>query len=249
MTGNANASNLEVCLVEREHLSSGCRAVLCGSSSSRRGDGGTLALVLLPLLLFFRPDLFDDLATLVSVPRACVGEGATALAVTLSTEACGQILGGDLLKKLVLVLVTKNLDLFDSDGVEPALDDGPDGGEDVRRVDNVELAHGLGIVVLTDVGGLLNVGRDLPELRDTDVLEIHDGARSLDELALVSRADGETLSLELFVLDNKLLDLAFWGGSVELEGHGQYQTDQVSKHCMSVRNRQGREEAKETYTW
>lgn len=194
------------------------RSIVGGSIGSNKGG---IALVLFPLVLLLYPDLVDDLTTFLSVPRPCVGKRASTLTVALASKAGGQVFGRDLLEELVLVLVTENLDLVDGDGVEPALDDGPDSGEDVGRVDDVELAHRLRVVVLTDVGGLLNVSGDLPELRDTDVLKVHDGAGSLDELLLVSGADGKTFSLELFVLDDELLDLTFWSGdlvkSLEIE--------------------------------
>lgn len=170
--------------------------------------------MLLSLRLLFGAHLFDDLAAFFSVPGTSVRQRTAVGASARSSEFDGEVLGGDLLDKVIFVLVTENLDLFDCDGVEPALDDGPDGGEDVGSVDDIELAHGLGVVVLTNVGGLLNVAGHLPELGDADVLEIHDGARGLYELSLGGRADGETLSLELFVFDDELLDLALWRGSV-----------------------------------
>lgn len=170
--------------------------------------------MVLPLSLLLLAHLFDDLTALFGVPGTGVGEGASTRAVALPAERLGEVFGGDLLEEFVLVLVTEDLDFFDGDGVEPALDDGPYGGEDVRSVDDVELAHGLWVVVLADVGGLLYVGGYLPEGGDADVLEVHDGARGFDELAAVGGADGETLALELFVLDDEFLDLAFWGGDL-----------------------------------
>lgn len=69
--------------------------------------------------------------------------------------------------------------------------------------------HRLGIVVLADVAGLLNVGRDLPKLADADILEVHNCATSLYKLAPLVGAHWQSFSLELFVLDHKLLQLTF----------------------------------------
>jgi hypothetical protein len=101
------------------------------------------------------PDLLEDLAALLGVPRPGVGETAAAVgAVARAAERLGQVLGGNLAERaavsgvqgichrftthlsgeLLLVAAAENLDLLDRDGVQPALDDGPDGGEDVGCV-------------------------------------------------------------------------------------------------------------------
>ena len=56
---------------------------------------------------------------------------------------------------------------------------------------------------------VLNKVLDLPELGDTDALEVHDRAARLDEVAGDGRADGQAVALELFVLDDERLELAF----------------------------------------
>lgn len=59
--------------------------------------------------------------------------------------------------------------------------------------------------------GLLYVVLDFPELRDADAVEVHDGARGLDHLAIVSqrRAHRQPFSLKLLVLDDEALKLSF----------------------------------------
>lgn len=86
------------------------------------------------------------------VPGAGVGEGAAADALAGAAEVLGQVLGGDVLGELLLVVFAEDVDLLLGSLVEPGLDERPDGGEEVRSVDDEHVAHGLGVVVLANGG-------------------------------------------------------------------------------------------------
>lgn len=68
--------------------------------------------------------------------------------------------------------------------------------------------------MLANVAGLLDVGGDFPELAHADVLEIHDRAARLNKLASLVGAHGQSFSLELLILDDELLQLAFRRGDL-----------------------------------
>lgn len=104
------------------------------------------------------------------------------------------------------------MDLLGGDRVEPALDDGPDGGEAPGRIDEVHLAKTLGVVVLRNDGGLAHVGVDAGHLGDGDALEVHDGAAGLEEGADFAGAGGQTRVGHALVLDGEVGDHAFGGG-------------------------------------
>lgn len=57
----------------------------------------------------------------------------------------------------------------------------------------------------------------LPELRNANVLEVHDCAAGLDEVTLILGAHWQSLALELLVLDDKLLQLTFLGRAGDID--------------------------------
>lgn len=146
------------------------------------------------------------------------GTGIRVLAATLAladtTKLRGQVLGVDLLQQLALVATAKDVNLLDGDGVEPALDDTPDGGESPGGVDHVQLTQTFRVVVLGDGGGLTDVGVDGGDLGDGDTLEIHDGAAGLKEAAGLAGTGGQTGVGDQFVLDGKVLQHALGGGDL-----------------------------------
>lgn len=87
------------------------------------------------------------------VPWAGVRVLTAARALAGAAKGLGEVLGGNLLEEFRLVATTEDVDLLDGDGVEPALDDAPDGGEAPGGVDDVQLAEALRVVVLGDDGG------------------------------------------------------------------------------------------------
>lgn len=192
-----------------EMVVEGRRVYESGSGVSVLNSTTGLALVLGSLLLLLLTDLLDDLSALFRVPGTSIAKRASLGAVALAAKRLGEVLDRDLLLQLIDVAATQDLDLLNGDRVKPALDDGPDSGEDVGRVDNVELAHRFWVVVLPNVGSLLDVTGNFPELGDTDVLEVHDGARRLNKMTFVGSAHRQPLALELLVLDDELLQLPF----------------------------------------
>lgn len=52
---------------------------------------------------------------------------------------------GNLFGQFRLETLAEDRDLGDGDLVEPGLDERPDGGKEVGRVDDVKLAHHLGV--------------------------------------------------------------------------------------------------------
>lgn len=67
------------------------------------------------------------------------------------------------------------------------------------------------IVVLADGAGFLDEILDLPELTHSNTSEVHDGAAGVNHSVVIAhgRADGQPLPQELFIFDNKTLNLAF----------------------------------------
>ena len=108
--------------------------------------------------------------------RTFVAQLATARASALAAELLGEVLLGDLGKELLLVVAAQNVDLGDSDGVEELLDNAESARETPRSVDDVKLAQSLGVVVLRDGRGLLEVSVCAAHHADADTLEVHDRA-------------------------------------------------------------------------
>lgn len=103
------------------------------------------------------------------------------------------------------------MDLRDSHRIQPALHHREDTGEAPRRVDEIQLAQSLGVVVLADGGGLLDVAIYGGDFRDANALQVHDGAACFEELAGFSGAGGEAGVGELFILVDQVLEHAFCG--------------------------------------
>jgi len=68
------------------------------------------------------------------------------------------------------------VNLGDSDGVEELLNHAEHAGEAPGSVDDVKLAQSLGIVVLGDGRGLLEVSVGAAHHAEADTLEVHDRA-------------------------------------------------------------------------
>lgn len=148
------------------------------------------------------------------LPGAEVGELTATGALARAAEFNGQVLSGDLGQKLLLVSAAENVDLADGDGVKEALDGTEDGAEAPRRVDQVKLAQAFGVVVLRDVGGLLDVPVDGWHTGDAHTLQVHNGAAGLEELAGLARASGQTWVSQLLVLRHQVLQHAVGSGDL-----------------------------------
>lgn len=176
-----------------------------GSSSSlgsRRGSGGGSSNgrsigvgLLLPL---------GGTSPLLLAPGAHIAHVAAAGALAATAELLGEVLGRHLREELLGVAAAEDVDLGDGDGVEPGLDDVPDGAEAPGRVDEVELAETLGVVVLREGRRLLDVAEDLGGLGETDALEVHNGAARLEEDAGLARAGGQARVGQTLVLDGQV---------------------------------------------
>lgn len=69
---------------------------------------------------------------LIRVPRSGIAQAAASNTRALASEIGGQVFGRDLLEQFGLVVFPQDGDFGDGDLVEPRLDQGPDGGEEVR---------------------------------------------------------------------------------------------------------------------
>ncbi|ROW07387.1 hypothetical protein VMCG_03873 [Cytospora schulzeri] len=206
------------------------RRRLCGSGGRGRGtllgghgglgltSGGGLGVVLLGLdggggitgLLL----PLGGLGELGVLPGADVAEHAAAGALAAAAKDLGQALGGDVLEQLLLVAAAQDVDLLHGDGVDPALDGGPDGREAPGRVDDEELAEALRVVVLGHVGGLLQVAVDRGRLGQAHALEVHDGAARLEQVASLAGAGGQAGVGDALVLDGQVGQHALRGGDL-----------------------------------
>lgn len=65
------------------------------------------------------------------VPWSGIAQTAATSARALASEIGGQVFGRDLLEQFGLVVFPQDGDFGDGDLVEPGLDQGPDGGEEV----------------------------------------------------------------------------------------------------------------------
>jgi len=80
------------------------------------------------------------------------------------------------------------------------------------RVDDVQLAQTLGVVVLGDGRGLLDVTVDRGDPGHAYALHVHDCAACFEEFAGFAGAGGETGVGDFFVFDDEVLEHAFAGG-------------------------------------
>jgi hypothetical protein len=196
-----------------------------GSLSSISALGDRSSLGSLSRLLNLRALVLNDIAILLLlppsgtgplglVPRTGIAVLTAGLALTLAAELLREVLSRNLLEKLTLVAGAEDVNLGDGDRVEPALDDAPNGGEAPRSVDHVQLAQTLGVVVLGDDRGLLDVGVDLGDLADGNTLEIHDSAACLEEVASLAGASRKTGIGDALVLDSQVGKHALSGGDL-----------------------------------
>ena len=182
------------------------------SGGNVTAGGGRRQRSVVNSIALLRPrGLLDPLRVL---PWAGIAQLAATRAVTRTTEGLWQVLGRDLCEQLFLVSGAQDVDLGASDGVEELLDNAEDAGEAPGCVDNVHLAEALGVVVLRDGGDGLQVAVDGGCLGDTDALQVEDGARSLEEVAGLARAGGQTGVGHLFVLADEVLNHALLAGDL-----------------------------------
>lgn len=170
-----------------------------GSLGSGRGGGGGSSRGSISLLL-----PLGGTSPLLLAPRTHVAHVAATGALAGTAKLLGEVLSGHLPEELLAVTAAEDVDLGNGDGVEPSLDDVPDGAEAPGRVDEVELAEALGVVVLREGGGLLDVAEDLGGLGEADALQVHDGAARLEEDAGLAGAGGQAGVGETLVLDSKV---------------------------------------------
>lgn len=152
------------------------------------------------------------------MPGTIVAQSAGAGALAGTAQSLGQVLGRHLSEQLLLVARAQNVNLLDGDGVEPALDGVPYTAEAPGGVDQVHLTQTLGVVVLRHGRCLLDVRVHLGNLGDTDALEVHDGAASLEELAGLARAGGQTRVGEALVLNGEVGQHALGRGDLVHRG-------------------------------
>ena len=139
---------------------------------------------------------------------------ATTGAVALATELLGEVLLGDLLKQLFLVSAAQNVDLGHSHRVQEFLDHAEGARETPGRVDDVQLAQSLRVVVLADGRSLLQISVGAAHHSDANTLEVHDGARSLEQVSGLARTGGQTRVGHLLVLHDKVGQHALVGGDL-----------------------------------
>lgn len=148
------------------------------------------------------------------LPGAHVRELTATLTLARATELDGQVLSWDLGQKLLLVSAAEDVDLADGNGVKEALDGAEDAAEAPWRVDQVKLAETLGVVVLRDVGGLLDVAVDGRHTGDAHALQVHDGATGLKQLAGLARASRQAGVGQLLILAHQVLQHAVGSGDL-----------------------------------
>lgn len=172
----------------------------------------TRILVLHDVLVLLGSSPLGRLGPLWILPGALVAQFTAAFALAGTTNVLGKVLSGDLCQQFLLVVGTKYMDLFDSHGVQEALDGVESAAETPRGVDQVELAQTLGVVVLRDARGLTNIPIHRRDTCDTDALQVHDGAAGLEQLACLPRAGGQSGVSKLLVLSDEVLQHALGGG-------------------------------------
>jgi hypothetical protein len=102
-----------------------------------------------PLQLLQRPQAIFPTN---SRPRSRITKRATPRALARPPEVFRKGRRRDLFEEVVFVGGTEDVDLGDGGFVEPAFDEGPDGGESPGGVDDVELAHLLVVEVREERG-------------------------------------------------------------------------------------------------
>jgi hypothetical protein len=175
-------------------------------SGGSRGSSGVAPLSPLGLL-----------DPLLIAPWTRIAQRATTGAVARSAKLLRQVLSWDLSKELLLVSAAKNMDFGAGNGVKELLDHAEDTREAPGGVDDVHLTESLRVVVLTDGRDSLQIAVDGGGLGNTDALEVHDCARSLEQVARLAGACGQTRVGHLLVLADEVLDHTLLAGDL-LEG-------------------------------
>ena len=190
------------------------------SPSTDLGGGLRNSLFLLPLskrgslsrgsslsLLWLSP--LGSANPLVLFPRTEVSKLTATLTLASTAKLNGQVLSGDLGQKLLLVSAVEDVDLANGDRVKEALEGAEHAAEAPRGVDQVQLTEALGVVVLGNIGGLLDVSVDGGHAGDPNALQVHDCAAGLEKLASLAGAGEETWVAQLLGLGHEVLEHAF----------------------------------------
>lgn len=104
------------------------------------------------------------------------------------------------------------MNLLHRNGIQPSLNEAKHSRESPRRVDDVQLAKTLWVVVLGDARGALDVAVSLGGLGKANAFEIEDGAAGLNQVAGLAGAGWEARVGELLVFDGEVLEHAVFGG-------------------------------------
>ena len=139
------------------------------------------------------------------LPGPHIAELAASRTRTVAAKLLGQVLLGNLAQQLGLVMAAEDVDLLDGDGVEEALDDAEDGGEAPGRVDQIEFAQPLRVVVLRDGRGLLHVAVHRRHPAQADAFQVHDRAARLQQRAGLARTRRQPRVRHLFVFHHQVL--------------------------------------------
>ena len=134
------------------------------------------------------------------------------LTITRPAKQFREILLRHLCEQLSLITTTKNMNFRNGNRIQPPLDDGKNAAEAPGGVDQIEFPETLGVVVLADGGGLLDVAVDGGDFGDADAFEVHDRAAGFEQFTGFAGAGGEAGVGELFVLVYEVLEHAFRGG-------------------------------------
>jgi len=102
--------------------------------------------------------------------------------------------------------------LADSNWIQKPLDNSEHTGKTPWRVDDVQLAQTLGIMILGDRRGLLDVAVDAGYACYAHTLHVHDGAACFEEFAGLAGAGGESGVGDFLVFDDEVGEHAFGGG-------------------------------------
>lgn len=79
------------------------------------------------------------------IPRSRITQVTTPRTLTRAPQLDWQVLRRNVLLQLGLVGFTEDMDFANGSFVQPGFDEGPDGGEEVRGVDDEHVTHCLGL--------------------------------------------------------------------------------------------------------
>ncbi len=156
------------------------------------------------------------------LPRSHVTKLTSALTRARPTELFRKVLRRHLAQQISLIATSQNVNFLHRHRIEEALDHTEHRREAPRRVDQVQLAQTLGVVVLRDGRGLLDVAVDGTDFADAHALEVHDRAAGFEQGAGFARAAGEAGVGDFFVFHDQVLQHAFGrrdfvhGGQIDL---------------------------------